>query len=320
MNMRKSIKIFSLAGLVAVLFTSCLKDDAITDYSDSAIKAIILVPNGNYPRSSATTPLALDFTTEPYELRVYARVSWDKPLSKAIEVTFKEDTAAITAYRTKFGGGWVKMNSTAYQVTSLKVTIPAGQQEAYLPVKVFPDKVNLAQNNMLAFTITDASGENISSNYQTFVTPFLIKNIYDADYTVTGFFFHPSSPRSINTTKHLYTVSDVRSQAGANGLAGVGDLGGWYFRFDVAGTALNNWEAAGSTPAAPASGFFTADNPGGIAYPGPELPGTAPYQQTTYNNTYDAGNKTFMMHYGYGSGSTGPNGWTRNIYEKWVRK
>ena len=102
----------------------------------------------------------------------------------------------------------------------------------------------------------------------------------------------------------------------------MGDLGGWLFRFntDDATGMLSNWEAAGSTPAAPSSGFFTADNPGNIAYPGPEFPGQGEWKYSTYKNWYDAGAKTFWMHYGYGGGSTDQNGWTRNIYEKWVRK
>jgi hypothetical protein len=94
---------------------------------------------------------------------------------------------------------------------------------------------------------------------------------------------------------------------------------GYYFWFDVSGTnTLTNWDCTPQPP--PHSGFFTADNPGGLAYPGPELPGTAPYVQTTYNNTYNPATKTFWMHYGYGSGATGPTQWSRNIYEKWVRQ
>jgi uncharacterized protein DUF1735 len=312
--MRKLINIAVVAGMSSVLFTSCLKDTPVTDLTDNAIKPIVLVPNGNYPRTTSITPLALDFTTVPYELRVYARVSWSKPLSKSVDVTFKEDDAAIAAYNTTFGSNWVKLNATAYSIPSLKVTIPAGTQEAYIPVKVFPDKVDLTKFNMLAFTITDASGEPVATNYQTILTPILIKNIYEDDYQVTGYFHHPSGPRGINMAKYFATVNDKRVEGQ------LGDLGGWYFRIDVNGTALSNWEGIGATPTGANSGLMTADNPGAQPFPIPPAPGTAPWVHSTYNNSYDPATKTFWLHYGYVSaGGSGQNSWTRQIYEKWVR-
>jgi hypothetical protein len=310
--MRKLINIAVIAGISSVLFSSCLKDTPVNDYSDQAIKPIELVPNGNFPRTSSVTPLALDFSSTPYELRIFARVSWSKPLSKSVDVTFKEDDAAIAAYNTTFGSNWVKLNSTAYSVPSLKVTIPAGSQEAYIPVQIFPDKVDLTKNNILAFSITDASGETVATNYTTVLTPILIKNIYEDDYQVTGYFHHPSAPRPINAAKYMATVSDVRVEAD------LGDLPGWFFRFTVSGTAVSNWEAAGATPPVPQSGFMTADNPGGTVFPAP-TPGTAPWLHSTYNNSYDPATKTFWLHYGYASGGNGQNTFTRQIYEKWVR-
>jgi len=312
--MKQFFKIGIIAGVASVILSSCLKDTPTTDYSDKAIKPVVLVPNGNHPRTQTITPLALDFTSTPYELRVYARVSWSKPLGRSLEVTFKEDPAAITAYNTAFGTNWVKMNSAAYSIPTLKVTIPADQNEAYIPVMVFPDKVDLTKNNILAFSITDASGEVVSTNYQTVLVPMLIKNEFEASYGVTGYFFHPTGPRGINLTKYFATVNASRVEGQ------LGDLAGWGFRFTITGAALSAWEASGATPAAPASGFMTADNPGAWAYPGPEFPGTAPWVQTTYNNSYNAATKTFWLHYGYATGAAGQNDYSRNIYEKWVRK
>jgi len=312
--MRKLINIAVVAGISSVLFTSCLKDTPINDYSDNAIKPIVLVPNGNFPRTTSVTPLALDNTATPYELRVYARVSWSKPLDKSIDVTFKEDDAAIAAYNTTFGSNWVKLNSTAYSIPSLKVTIPAGQQEAYIPVQIIPNKVDGNVNNILAFTITDASGEVVSTNYQTVLTPILLKNIYEDDYQVTGYFHHPSGPRPINATKYFATVSPVRVEGQ------LGDLAGWGFRITVTGTALSDWEGVGATPTGANSGLMTADNPGAQPFPIPPAPGTAPWLHSTYNNSYDPATKTFWLHYGYVSaGGSGQNSWTRQIYEKWVR-
>ena len=96
--MKQFFKIGIIAGFASMVFTSCLKDTPTTDYSDKAIKPIILVPNGNWPRTQSASPIALDFSTTPYEVRVYARVSWDKPLTKSVDVTFKEDAAAIADF------------------------------------------------------------------------------------------------------------------------------------------------------------------------------------------------------------------------------
>ena len=289
--MRKFLNLAVIAGMSSVLFSSCLKDTAITDYSDNAIKPVVLVPNGNFPRTSSVTPLALDNTPTPYELRVYARVSWSKPLEKSIDVTFKEDDAAIAAYNTAFGSNWVKLNSTAYTIPSLKITIPAGQQEAYIPVQIIPDKVDGNVNNILAFTITDASGETVATNYQTVLTPILLKNIYEANYAVTGYFHHPTGPRAINATKYFATVTPDRVEGQ------LGDLAGWGFRITVTGAVVSNWEGTGTT-ATTGSGLMSSDNPGGQPFPAP-TPGTPPWVHSTYNNSYDPATKTFWLHYGY---------------------
>jgi hypothetical protein len=313
--MKQFFKIGMIAVMASTMFTSCLKDTPTTDYSDKAIKPIVLVPNGNWPRTQAAAPIALDFTSTPYEVRVYARVSWDKPLSKAVEVTFKEDDAAIGAFNTKFSQNWVKMNAAAYSVPALTVTIPAGQQEAYIPVKVFPDKVDLTKFNMLAFTITGAGDQTVSSNYQTILVPILIKNIYEDDYGVTGYFFHPTAGRAINATKYFATINGTRVEGQ------LGDLGGWGFRVNVAGSTVSGWEATGSAASTVANGFMTLDNPGGTTFAGAPQPGVAPWLSTTYNNTYDAATQTFYLHYGYNAASgTSQNNFTRQIYEKWVRK
>ena len=308
--MRKFVNIAVIAGMTSVLFSSCLKDTPINDYTDNAIKPIVLVPNGNFPRTSSVTPLALEISAVPYELRIFARVSWSKPLGKSVDVTFKEDDAAIAAYNTTFGSNWVKLNATAYTIPSLKVTIPAGAQEAYIPVQIFPDKVDATKANILAFTITDASGEVVSTNYQTVLTPILLKNIYEDDYTVTGYFHHPSAPRAINATKYFATVAGDRVEGQ------LGDLAGWGFRLTIAGTAVSNWEGVGAAPAVPGSGLMASDNPGGLPFPAP-TPGTAPWLHSTYNNSYAPATKTFWLHYGYNG--TNDAGRTRQIYERWVR-
>jgi len=132
-------------------------------------------------------------------------------------------------------------------------------------------------------------------------------------YRDSGYFFHPSAPRVINSDKIITQVSINRYQLD------LGDLGssGYAFQFDVDGSNnLVNWSAVGSAPVAPASGFMTTDNPGGFAFTVTPLPGTTPYTQNVYNNTYNHATKTFYLHYGYAVGSSGQNGYSRQIYEQ----
>lgn len=209
--------------------------------------------------------------------------------------------------------------ANAITLGSLDVVIPKGAKEVDLPITLNKANLNLSLQYGLGFEASTVSEGVISENAKTIVVAILIKNAYDANYTSTGYFFHPTtgSSRALGpVTKHLATLGAATCQAA------LADLAGYYFNFDVSGTNTQSWVGVGSAPAAPASGFYTADNPGAVSYD-PALgvaPGTAPYVQTTYNNSYNAATKTFYFHYGYGVGAANQNGWTRNVYEKWVRQ
>jgi len=307
--MKNLSKIFLLTFL-AFSLNACLEDEPITDYSEEAIGPIVLIPNGNWPSVVKANPVALDFKSTAQIVDLYARVSWSKPLDQAVTVTFQKDATIIDAYNKAFGTNYVELAAAAYKLPGLTVTIPAGTQEVKVPVEIFADKIDLSKNNMIAFRIADAGGQPVASNFRQIVIPVLVKNSFEASYKVTGYFFHPSAPRGINASKYMATVSATRFEGQ------VGDLGGWGFQFDVSGTTVNNWSAAGATPPSPQSGFMAVDNPGNITFPVP----LGNFTHANYPNTYDAGSKTFRFHYGYGGGSSGPNGWTRQIVEAWVRQ
>lgn len=176
----KKILVFAVAS---VFLSSCLKDTPTTDYSDSSIKPVVIIPNGNFPANAEAPILTFETSSVPSEIRLYARVSWSKPLGKSIEVTFENSTAVIDEFNTKWGTHYVQLNSDAYSLPSTKVTIAADQNEAYIPITLYTDKVSLTQANMLAFKITDASGETIGSNFQKVVFPIGVKNKYDGVYS-----------------------------------------------------------------------------------------------------------------------------------------
>ena len=135
--------------------------------------------------------------------------------------------------------------------------------------------------------------------------------VITGNYTAFGYFFHPTQPRYFNQSAPLALISGTTYEVS------LADLAGYSFRFTVDGTNhLVNWTPTGSTPAIPSSGFMTADNPGNIIYTATPGPGTTPYIQSTYNNTYDPATHTFYLHYGYGVGSSDQTGYSRQVYEK----
>lgn len=167
----KRIIIGLTIACAAFLFPSCLKDKPLTDYVN--IKPVVIIPNANWPRSTAFTASQLTKVNAARDtsFTLYARVSWEYTLSKEVVITLAEAPTAVTEYNTKFGAKWVMLNSDAYKMSSYKITVPAGKNDASIPFQVFGSKVDFTKSNMLSIAITDASGENIGSNYKTYLVP-----------------------------------------------------------------------------------------------------------------------------------------------------
>jgi hypothetical protein len=323
-------KIFLSTMLLAALslgFTSCLKDKGFDNHEygindpDSSPKGV------GFPEaySAEATINSINPSTSSQTIDAVAVLLLGAPAGQDIHVNLVANQSLVTDYNTNNGTNFITFPAGSYSIPSMKVTIPAGSRIGYLKVTV-PSTAPLTFSDIygLGFSIAsvDEAGYNIAANLKNIVIGVNVKNQYDADYRTTGFLFHPSSPRALDDTKRIYTLSATGCRAG------LGDLypQNYYFAFEVSGTnTLTNWVAQGACPAAPASGFFTADvpNPAGLnPYPatGSDKPGVAPWLHSTYNNTYVPATKTFWMHYGYGVGATSQDGWSRQAYEKWVRK
>lgn len=305
-----------LKCLVPVLLglASCKDSIPQPDFSKTTpiVELAVASLAGNGGGNSMAASFAIQTTPTDYYIIVnYAAADAN---ANDVKVTLAVDTAVLGKYNRANGTAYELLPTADYNL-STTVTIPKGQRKVEYHMTFNTSLINPSVRYDLPLKIIDASGNTISGNFGTLNLLVGVKNAYDADYTTTGYLFHPSSPRALKDTKHISTV-------GLNTCsAGLGDLYGsnYYFQFDVDGSTLKNWVAIGATPAAPASGFMTADSPGAADYSSaaPNAPGTSPWTSATYNNTYDATAKTFYMHYGY-NGSA-PNNFTRQIYEKWVR-
>lgn len=305
------MKLLIIAIFSTVLLSSCLKSDDPFGFNDDKGSIVIEIFDRSYYGDLKVIALEAAPPTETFdliELRMYAPRS-NKP-SGDVQVTLELVPGLVAAH------GLTELPAGSFTLPNLTVTIPKAGGIFTLPLTVNKALLDLSQVYGIAFKIVSVSEGIISDLSNEITVALIIKNEYHADYTVTGYFFHPSAPRAISGTKEISTVGAIRCQAQ------VGDLGGWNFQFDVAGTNLTNWGSAnGSTPPAPpGSGFMSSDNPGAIDYSAaaPNNPGVAPWVHSTYNNTYDPATKTFWMHYGYnGTNDAGRN---RQIYEKWVRQ
>jgi len=305
-------KIYSLL-LVAVALNlgSCLKSkdslglladkgSIVTEIFDSEYWGGYKVLSLNAAPASETVTL--------FDINVFA--GKDLKPSADVQATLVADPTSVTA------NGLTPLPTGAATFPSLTVTVPKDKGVVSFTMALNKSVLDLSKVYGVAFKLTNASEGVVNELSKDIVVAIIIKNAYHADYAVTGLFFHPSAPREIGATKSISTLGAARCRAQ------VGDLGGWNFDFDVAGTAVNNWGSNGATPPPPQAGFMSLDNPGNTDYSAaaPYNPGTAPFNQATYGNTYNASTKTFWLHYGYAGGSTGQNGYTRQIYEKWVRK
>ena len=304
------IKLLFVAIFSTLLLGSCLKSKDQFGFAADKGSIVSEIFDRSYYGDLKVIALNATPPSETFDLievKMYAPRT-NKPAND-ITATLVLKNSLVTA------NGLTILPTNANTNPSLTVTIPKNCGSFKHPMTFNKTLLNLSLVYGIAFELTTVSEGVISDLAHEITIALIIKNAYHADYTVTGYFFHPSAPRGISGVKGMSTVGASRVQAQ------VGDLGGWNFQMDISGSALSNWSSAnGATPPAPpASGFFSTDNPGSVAYPGPELPGLAPYVQTTYNNSYNPATKTFLFHYGYGGGSTSPNGWTRNIYERWVR-
>lgn len=297
---------------------SCIKDRnySATDFSKAINVADLPVVGFN--------ALAFEVTSIPQVVKIYVEIGGPLP-TKDVEVTLDYDQAGIDAYNAantdtigpNSSGNvthFIKLADSAFTLPSLKATIKKGERLGIVTMSIIPSKVDLSVQNAIALKIVDAQGFSIAENLKSVIYAVVVKNQWDGDYAVTGWFFHPSSGRAINTIKHLSTINGTRVQGG------VGDLGST-FQFDVINNAATNWSSDGFT----SSGFMTADNPGGTDYSnssnGGNVPGDVTFNKTIYNNTYDPTSKTFYLHYGYKNGAiVGQTSYTRQVYEKWVKK
>jgi hypothetical protein len=230
-----SIKLLSLLVLIAMTFTSCLND--LEDYMGDFSGTPQIIEFNEYP--SASTDLTYCYVTyaaTPVDANLVSiNIVSVYPLAVDTKVTLALDPAMVTQYnhdrgldtlpKTPKDPEFYVIPAAALTVPSLEVTIPAGQREVWLPVKINPSLVPNFFNlkYMLAVKIVSATnGLTISGNNGKRYVSVGAKNKYHGMYHITGYFEHPSSPRPLNLDKTFTSVSANQITGGYADLGGSG--------------------------------------------------------------------------------------------------
>ena len=324
MKQYKRTGLFLLASLTLAQM-SCLKDSPNNASPSAGSNNVVEFQNSSipvsytsvYPQYDNGVNLKNDTGSFPVNLNYTGAVS---VAPQDIKISLALSQTALDSFNNNQGTGYIIPPADTYTLAT-SATISKGTAQVTVRALINTSAADYDYNASYALplTITQASYGIVSSNFGTAIYSFIANNAYAGNYTATGYVFHPSSPRPINATYAVTTAGQYTNTFP------VGDLGpnGYYFQITIppAGGAVTNWVAFGA-PAAPASGFMTADNPGGTNYSSaaPNAPGTAPWVSSTYNNTYDATNNIFWLHYGYAGGGNGQNTFTRQFYEKLVKQ
>lgn len=295
--MKLSIKYRIFLFLLTMGMAGCLKDN---DYEDGLIQSVqggsANMVEIKITASSASNfgILSFDNTSQDTTINLIpVNVSTAGPVGEDVSVTLVQKNSLVEDYNDENGTDY--QVPTAAMITILNpgnvVTIPKGSNTGYLQARFKPSDF-IVGTWALGYEISavDKTGLNISGNLKTGIVAILVKNEYDGEYDVEGYFQHPTAPRDIHQEEHLTTVGPKTVAKG------LGDLPDTYVNLTI--------NADNTVSIAPGKG--TSGTTASVA----AMPASG-----IYNNTYDPATRTFYLHYGYPQ--PGP---TRIITETVVRQ
>ncbi|MBI1780303.1 MAG: DUF1735 domain-containing protein [Sphingobacteriales bacterium] len=303
MNIKKIVPVFLLIT-IAASFSSCIKD-ANAGTEVVGLKPTVLIVEGGmgqFSHQSLLFPGSETIDSMTFHLN-YAATD---VAPADINITLGIDAAALTAYNTANPTQtYAIFPDSTFSFKSTSVTIKKGQSYSNdIQVYFYPNKMDYGKNLMLPISIKDGAGNNLSSNFNTLYYH-LIGNPYAGNYTATGYFYHPSSPRAISRQKSASPLNSVDFSIELGDLGGNGYIA--IFTTDPVTHAVTITAApgAGGAPYTMFSNGLPTDSPGYTAgWSGSSM----------CNNTYDPVTKTFYVRYGYMGGS----GW--RVTEEIIKK
>jgi hypothetical protein len=196
-NIMKRINIAGVMALVIVTGASCLKDklsdDLLTDPNIGGSPRVIEIPGPvratPWYNSSYALSLPIGDKDTTFDV-VYVRLAADQPAPEDIKVQLELDTALLNRYNDSIKTHLVEPSKSLYSFDNagLEVTIPRGQRQGSLKMKVIPKDISVGQYGF-GFKIKSVtnSGYRISGNFGNTVVIVGVRNIYDGEYDMKGY-------------------------------------------------------------------------------------------------------------------------------------
>lgn len=174
----------ALLAIIALFFSSCLKDKNIDDQvyglkglEDTKLAELVSAPY------KVISLIASDNDTTFTLVNVHLNSA--KPADNDLTVTLMIDQALLDDYNLNNGTSYIVPPSSAYTFDNLTVTIPKGSRDGFLKITTKPNSLS-GPDYAFAFSIGSISDPSfvISKNYKNIVTVVGVKNIYDGNYNL----------------------------------------------------------------------------------------------------------------------------------------
>ena len=188
--MKKIIKYITIALILPLITTSCLKDnELIGPDADGAVDNVIEFGNLAAPASDVTSSIplyALSFDMDPDGvLNLVLKCVGAKPATTDIKVNISIDNSLLTKYNEENETKYVALPTSQYSLPSSEVTIKSGEREAIIPLNLKPSLFTFEKDYALGFKIASVSSGVISGNFGQIVTAISGKNPYDGSFNYT---------------------------------------------------------------------------------------------------------------------------------------
>jgi hypothetical protein len=209
MKLYKKILAFSV---MAICFTSCLKDDSnvLDPAKTENVIEFANTANLTSPTTSRLPLLTVNIVMDPgntYNAAVSYSGANNAPQDITVEVGVA-DAAVVTAYNTQNSRTYVMLPSNLYTLPVTKVVIPKGSRRVDFPINfATPDQL-YGKNYVLPLVIKSASYGQISGNFHTMLYLLNGVNRYDGIFTLKYRFGANDRNYDLATTTWFY--SDVQ--------------------------------------------------------------------------------------------------------------
>ena len=173
---KNKIKYCALLGVLALGFSSCLKDKPFLDVSNTQAIAEFSIVS---PTVSTYSWGALKADTAEIDTAIAVDIASPQTLNYDVTITVTWDPTLITAYNSTAKYPLTALPDSDYSLGSLVVKIPAGYRIGRIPVKLFVSKIDPQISYAMPFTITAVTTSNngavplISGNAKSLMYAFI---------------------------------------------------------------------------------------------------------------------------------------------------